>query len=76
MYAKYQKTNLKNVCKVSKNRSNLKNNQNTFLKVRFFFLFYLYIYPPDSQESDGALIHRVGNYPTCFQRCQDIAVRL
>ena len=25
--------------------------------------FYLYIYPPDSQESDGGAIHRVSNYP-------------
>ena len=34
--------------------------------------FYLYIYPPDSQESnEGAAIT-----PTCFWRCQDIAVRL
>ena len=34
---------------------------------RFFFIFYfyfnLYIYPPDSQESDRGAIHRVGNYP-------------
>ena len=28
-----------------------------------FFYFNLYIYPPDSQESDGGAIHRVGNYP-------------
>ena len=28
-----------------------------------FYLFYLYIYPPDSQESDGGAIHRVSNYP-------------
>ena len=27
------------------------------------FFFYLYIYPPDSQESDGGAIHRVSNYP-------------
>ena len=26
-------------------------------------LFYLYIYPPDLQESDGDVIHRVSNYP-------------
>ena len=25
--------------------------------------FYLYIYPPDLQESDGGAIHRVSNYP-------------
>ena len=31
--------------------------------VFFFFFFNLYIYPPDSQESDGGAIHRVGNYP-------------
>ena len=29
----------------------------------FIYLFYLYIYPPDSQESDGGAIHRVSNYP-------------
>ena len=28
-----------------------------------FFFFYLYIYPPDSQESDGGAIHRASNYP-------------
>ena len=28
-----------------------------------FFLFYLYIYPPDSQESDGGAIHQVNKYP-------------
>ena len=27
------------------------------------FFFYLYIYPPDSQESDGGAIRRVSNYP-------------
>ena len=29
----------------------------------FIFYFYLHIYPPDSQESDGGAIHRVSNYP-------------
>ena len=33
-------------------------------KILFYFLnFYLYIYPPDLQESDGGTIHRVSNYP-------------
>ena len=27
------------------------------------FFFYLYIYPPDSQESDGGAIHKISNYP-------------
>ena len=27
-----------------------------------FFYFYLYIYPPDLQKSDGSAIHRVSNY--------------
>ena len=27
------------------------------------FYFYLYIYPPDSQESNGGAIHRTSNYP-------------
>ena len=35
----------------------------TFLSFFFFFYFNLYIYPPDSQESDRGAIHRVGNYP-------------
>ena len=39
-------------------------------------LFYLYIYLPDSQESDEALIDRVSITPTCFRRCQDITVHL
>ena len=29
----------------------------------FEIFFYLYIYPPDSQESDEEAIHRVNNYP-------------
>ena len=31
--------------------------------INLFFHFYLYIYPPDSRESDGVAIHRVSNYP-------------
>ena len=27
------------------------------------YFIYLYIYPPDSQESDGGAIHRASNYP-------------
>ena len=34
---------------------------NLFKKIRLNF-FYLYIYPPDSQEMTEALIHRVGNH--------------
>ena len=30
---------------------------------RFTVYFYLYIYPPDSKESDRGAIHRVSNYP-------------
>ena len=32
----------------------------------FIYLFYLYIYPPGSQESDGGAIHvhGVSNYPS------------
>ena len=33
------------------------------IKFGFLFSFYFYIYPPDSQESDGGVIHRAGNYP-------------
>ena len=51
--------------------SKLRSVLGTVIKVKsllnkFFFLFFyfnLYIYPPDSQESDGGAIHRVGNYP-------------
>ena len=31
--------------------------------IYLFIYFYLYIYPPDSQVSDGGAIHRVSNYP-------------
>ena len=37
--------------------------QKLFVKPRNFFFFYLYIYPPNSQESDGGAIHRVSKYP-------------
>ena len=39
------------------------------------FYFYLYIYPPDSQESDGGAIYRVSKYSDLLPECQDIAVR-
>ena len=44
--------------------------------IKFFlvFIFHLYIYPPDSLECDGSAKHKI--IPTCFQRCQDIAVWL
>ena len=42
----------------------------------FIYLFYLYIYSLDLQESDRGANTRVNNFPTCFQRCQNIAVRL
>ena len=29
----------------------------------FYLFIYFYIYPPDSQESDGGVIHRASNYP-------------
>ena len=62
----------KYVEKVSKLASFCKerNNSNICLLGDFnagpeniFFYFNLYIYPPDSQESDGVAIHRVSNYP-------------
>ena len=31
-----------------------------------FISFYLYIYTPDSQESDGGAVHRASNYPDLF----------
>ena len=40
--------------------SNLKQQLNSTIH---FFYFYLYIYPPDWQESDGDAIRRVSNYP-------------
>ena len=46
--------------------SNLKQQLNSTIYFFLFFIFlnfYLYIYPPDSQESDGGAIHRVSNYP-------------
>ena len=30
---------------------------------RLHFSFHLYIYPPDSQKSDGDATHRASNYP-------------
>ena len=33
------------------------------ITVLFFFHFYLYIYPPDSQESAVGSIHRTRSYP-------------
>ena len=32
-------------------------------EIHFFISFYLYIYLPDSQESEGDATHRVNNYP-------------
>ena len=40
-----------------------KSNKNIDAKWNPYFFFYLYIYPPDSQESDGGAIHGVSNYP-------------
>ena len=52
------------------------SGRETFLNLHLFFYFYLCIYPPDSQESDEGTMHRTSNYPTCFRKCQDIAIRL
>ena len=41
----------------------IKISENTCVTFILFFYFNLYIYPPDSQESDGGAIHRVSNYP-------------
>ena len=43
----------------------LQNATGAFNIYKFFCFFYLYIYPPDSQESDGdgGAIHGVSNYP-------------
>ena len=40
------------------------------------FLFYLYIYPPNSQESDRGAIHRASNYPVVLPEYAKIAVCL
>ena len=42
------------------------NLQSAHLSHFFLFYLYLYIYPPDFQESDGGAIHRVSNYPDLF----------
>ena len=34
--------------------------------IRFRFSFHLYIYPPESQESDRGIIHRASNFPNFF----------
>ena len=39
------------------------NRTDQSIRKTIFFFFYLYIYPPDSQESDGGAIHRVSKYP-------------
>ena len=41
-----------------------------------FFSFYLNIYVPDSQESDGGALHRANNYPVLLLEIQSIVVRL
>ena len=40
----------------------------------FFYFFSIFILLTRRKATE-ALIHRVSNYPTCFRRCQDIAVR-
>ena len=52
-----------------------------FLLINFFVClnyvkFHRYIYPPDWQESVGGATHRLVITPICFQKYQDIAVRL
>ena len=44
------------------NSSSYKLDKKINLK-SFTYSFYLYIYPPDSHESNGGAIHRVSNYP-------------
>ena len=44
----------------------LVNGDSIYLSI--LYLFYLEIYPPDSQESDGSAIHRVGNYPNLLPK--------
>ena len=34
---------------------------------------FISIYPPDSKDNGGGVIFRESDYPTCFQRCRDIA---
>ena len=36
--------------------------------VTFYFLSSLHIYPPDSQQSDGGVIHRASNYPDLLSK--------
>ena len=44
---------LNNKNNFSSNYSTITHNCNTQLRIRNVYLFYFYIYPPDSQESDG-----------------------
>ena len=41
----------------------VKIEKNITEPIFFIFLFYLYIYPPDLQKSDGGVDHKVSNYP-------------
>ena len=55
--------------------SKLKGGKKAIDKQQIFFnLFYFYIYSLDSQESDGGASKVIT--PTCFRKCQDIAVCL
>ena len=46
------------------------------MQIYLFIYILLYIYPPNSQESDGGAIHRVSNYPDLLPEMRDFAVRL
>ena len=50
----------------TKNCMILDSGANYLGLIFLLLLFYLYIYPPDLQESDGGSIHRVSNYPDLF----------
>ena len=42
----------------------LNNKVRAFIPLFLLLLYiFLYIYPPDLQESDGGAIHRISNYP-------------
>ena len=55
---------------IKKSNPDLGNRSITFYNLclskcftALYFYFDLFIYPPDSQESDGGTIHRASNYP-------------
>ena len=54
-------------------------NKVKYLKRRikiFYFLFHLYVYPPDTTDNVGNDYIGQAIIPTCFRKFQNIVVRL